>query len=313
MNKLLPILILLLFASCASATTLHGTVLDADTGNAISGIQVLLAGSSSTTWTDNNGKFDLTVPKDSGGELAFESESPCYYAEVGYNSPSSVEGYYPETDELWIIMKIPSCGSDTTPSTGVDPAHPGPNGGDNGGKTPSEMTATSTAGRWGAGLMSAIIAIGALAIAVIAGVISAPALAVVAAVAVVAFILGFAILPILTELGVPGLSWLTGTIQDAGNAVFNTFGIHFNTTDPKTFGSAIGDGAVDIVDTVMDGVVNAFIDAMKEVTGLSETMIWILTGAIVIMALIMVYNQKKQDTEMVSALKSMYNELKGNK
>jgi hypothetical protein len=307
-TKLISLLILLLIASCASATTLHGTLMDADTGMTISGAKIILSGSSSTTWTDGSGKFDLTIPKDAAGQLNFESESPCYYAEVFYNHPSSVAGYYPDTDELWTIIRLPSCSSTTTPSTGVDPEHPGPKG-----DTPSGMTATSTAGRWGAGLMSAIIAIGALAIAVIAGVISAPALAVVAAVAVVAFILGFAVLPILTELGVPGLSWLTGTIQDAGNAIFNTFGIHFNTIDPKTFGSAIGDGTAEIANTVIDGVVNAFLDAMKELTGLSETMILILTGAVIIMALIMVYNKKQQDKEMVSVLKSMFGEVRGKK
>jgi hypothetical protein len=173
MNKLIPILILLLFASCASATTLHGTVLDVDTGDVAGGVKVLLTGSSSTTWTDDSGKFDLTVPKDTGGELAFESESPCYYTEVGYNPPSTVEGYYPDTDELWVIFRIPSCTSDTDPSTGVDPDHPGPDS--DGGKTPGNMTATSTAGRWGGGILSAIVAVGALAIAVIAGIISAPA------------------------------------------------------------------------------------------------------------------------------------------
>lgn len=295
-TKLISILILLLITSCASATTLHGTVLDVDTESPVSGVKVLLSGSSSVTWTESNGRFDLTIPKDTGGELAFESDSPCYYAEVGYNSPSSVEGYYPETDELWVIIKIPSCGSDTTPYTGVDPEYPGPS--ELNGKTPGGMTATSTAGRWGAGLISAIIAVGALAIAVIAGVISAPALAVVAAVAAVAFILGFAILPILTELGVPGLSWLTGTIQDAGNSIFDTFGFHFNTLNPKTFGEAIGNGAAEIANTVMDGVVNAFLDAMKEVTGLSETMIWVLTGAVVLIALLIMYNQRQQQSLM---------------
>ena len=295
-TKLISILILLLIASCASATTLHGTVLDADTESPVSGVKVLLSGSSSVTWTESNGKFDLTIPKDTGGELAFESDSPCYYAEVGYNQPSSVEGYYPDTDELWVVIRIPECGSDTAPSTGVDPEYPGPS--ELNGKTPGGMTATSTAGRWGAGLISAIIAVGALAIAVIAGVISAPALAVVAAVAVVAFILGFAVLPILTELGVPGLSWLTGTIQDAGNSIFNTFGFHFNTLDPKTFGEAIGNGTAEIANTVMDEVVNVFLDAMKELTGLSETMIWVLTGAVVVIALLIMYNQRQQQSLM---------------
>jgi len=285
-TKLISILILLLIASCASATTLHGTLLDADTGMTISRANVILSGSSSTTWTDGNGKFDLTIQKDAFGQLSFESESPCYYAEVFYNPPSSVAGYYPDTDELWTIIRIPSCSSTTNPSTEVDPKYPGPNGDTPSGDTPSGMTATSTAGRWGAGLMSAIIAIGALAIAVIAGVISAPALAVVAAVA------------LLTELGIPGLSWLTGTIQDAGNAVFNTFGIHFNTIDPKTFGTAIGDGAAEIANTVMDGVVNAFLDAMTELTGLSETMIWLLTGAVVLIALLMIYSQRQQQSLM---------------
>jgi len=291
--KLISILILLLIASCASATTLHGTLLDADTGMTISRANVILSGSSLTTWTDGNGKFDLTIQKDASGQLSFESESPCYYAEVFYNPPSSVAGYYPDTDELWTIIRIPSCSSTTNPSTEVDPKYPGPNG-----DTPSGMTATSTAGRWGAGLMSAIIAIGALAIAVIAGVISAPALAVVAAVAAVAFILGFAILPLLTELGIPGISWLTGTIQGAGNAVFNTFGIHFNTIDPKTFGAAIGDGTAEIANTVMDGVVNTFLDAMTELTGLSENMILVLTGAVVVIALLMIYSQRQQQSLM---------------
>ena len=298
-TKLISILILLLIASCASATTLHGTVLDVDTESPVSGVKISLSGSSSVTWTESNGRFDLTIPKDTGGELAFESESPCYYTEVGYNPPSSIEGYYPATDELWVVIGIPECESDTAPSTGVDPEYPGPSGLN--GKTPGGMTATSTAGRWGAGLMSAIIAVGALAIAVIAGVISAPALAVVAVVAVVAFIIGFAVLPILTELGVPGLSWLTGTIQDAGNSIFDTFGFHFNTLDPKTFGEAIGNGAAEIANTVMDGVVNAFLDAMKEVTGLSETMIWVLTGAVVVIALLMIYNQRQQKS-LISTL-----------
>lgn len=302
-TKLISILILLLIASCASATTLHGTVLDVDTESPVSGVKISLSGSSSVTWTESNGRFDLTIPKDTGGELAFESDSPCYYTEVGYNPPSSIEGYYPDTDELWVVIRIPECGSDTAPSTGVDPEYPGPSGIN--GKTPGGMTATSTAGRWGAGLMSAIIAVGALAIAVIAGVISAPALAVVAVVAVVAFILGFAVLPILTELGVPGLSWLTGTIQDAGNSIFNTFGFHFNTLDPKTFGEAIGDGAAEIADTVMDSIVNAFLDAMKELTGLSETMIWLLTGAVVTITLLMLYNQRQKDNKMISVLSSM--------
>jgi len=289
MNKLLLILILSLFASCASATTLHGTVLDADTDNGISGIRVSLYGSSSTTWTDNNGKFDINVPKDSGGELAFESENPCYYAEVGYNQPSSVEGYYPDTDELWVIIKIPSCGSGATPSTGVDPAYPGPNGGSGGGgETPSGMTATSTAGRWGAGLMSAIIAVGALAIAVIAGVISAPALIVVAIVALAAFIVGFVILPVLTEWGIPGLSWITGSMQDAGNSIFNTFGFHFNTTDPKTPGEAAGDGAAEIADTI----VNVFIDGIAEATGLSETMIWALIAVVGVLGLLVLTRKR---------------------
>ena len=291
-TKFISILILLLIASCASATTLHGTVLDVDTESPVSGVKISLSGSSSVTWTESNGRFDLTIPKDTGGELAFESENPCYYTEVGYNPPSSIEGYYPDTDELWVVIRIPECGSDTAPSTGVDPEYPGPSGLN--GKTPGGITATSTAGRWGAGLMSAIIAVGALALAVIAGVISAPAIAVVAVVAVMAFILGFAVLPILTELGVPGLSWLTGTIQDAGNSVFNTFGFHFNTLDPKTFGEAFGDGTAEIVNTVMDEIVKAFLDAMKELTGLSETIIWLLTGAVVILGILLLYSRKQE-------------------
>lgn len=302
-TKLISILILLLIASCASATTLHGTVLDVDTESPVSGVKISLSGSSSVTWTESNGRFDLTIPKDTGGELAFESESPCYYTEVSYNPPSSIEGYYPDTDELWVVIRIPECGSDTAPSTGVDPEYPGPSGLN--GKTPGGVTATSTAGRWGAGLMSAIIAVGALAVVVIAGVISAPALAVVAVVAVVAFILGFAVLPILTELGVPGLSWLTGTIQDAGNSIFNTFGFHFNTLDPKTFGEAAGDGIATIVDTIVDAFARAFVDAAKEVTGLSEAMIWLLTGAAVILGLLMLYNQRQKDNKMISVLSSM--------
>jgi hypothetical protein len=314
MNKLLPIMILLLFATAtASATTLHGTVLDADTGDAVGGVKVILAGSSSTTWTDSNGKFDLTVPKDTAGELGFESADPCYYTEVIYNPPSSVEGYYPDTDELWVIIKIPSCTSDTDPSTGVDPEHPGPNGGNgDDGKTPSGMIATSTAGRWGGGILSAIAAVGALAIAVIAGVISAPALIVVAAVAAVAFVLGFAVLPILTEWGVPGLSWLTGSVQDAGNAITNAFGFHFDTTDPKTFGEAIGDGVADIVKTVSEHVINVFLDAAKEATGLSETMIWILVGAIVVIGLLMWYSQRQQQS-MMYTLASIPNRVRSKK
>ena len=317
MNKLLPILILLLFATAtASATTLHGTVLDTDTGDAVGGVKVLLAGSSSTTWTGSNGKFDLTVPKDSAGQLGFESEDPCYYTEVSYNAPSSVEGYYLDTDELWVIFRIPSCTSDTDPSSGVDPDHPGPDDGDDGngtdGKTPGGMTATSTAGRWGGGILSAIVAVGALAIAVIAGVISAPALIVVAAVAAVAFVLGFAVLPILTEWGVPGLSWLTGSVQDAGNAITNAFGFHFDTTDPKTFGEAIGDGVADIVKTVSEHVINVFLDAAKEATGLSETMIWILVGAVVVIGFLMWYSQRQQQF-MMDTLASIPNRVRGKK
>jgi len=319
MNKLIPILILLLFASCASATTLHGTVLDADTGDAVSGIKVLLSGSSSSAWTGSSGKFDLTVQKYAAGQLSFESESPCYYTEVVYNSPSSVEGYYPDTDELWIILNIPSCSSDTDPSTGVDPNHPGPddgNGGDGGnvtdGKTPGGMTATSTAGRWGGGIISAVVALAGIAVAVILGVISAPALIVVAAVAAVAFVIGFAVLPILTKMDIPGLSWLTGSAQDAGNAVWNTFGIHFNTIDPKTFGEAAGDGVAEVVKTVTEHVINVFLDAATEATGLSETMIWIIVGAVVVIGLLMWYSQSKQQS-MMYTLASMKNSGGGKK
>lgn len=310
MNKLIPILIILLLASYASATTLHGTALDVDTGDAVGGVKVILTGSSSTTWTDNSGKFDLTVPKDTGGELAFESESPCYYTEVGYNPPSTVEGYYPDTDELWVIFRIPSCTSDTDPSTGVDPDHPGPDS--DGGKTPGNMTATSTAGRWGGGILSAIVAVGALAIAVIAGIISTPAVIVVVAVAAVAFVIGFVVLPILTEWGVPGLSWLSGSVQDAGNAVWNTFGFHFNSTDSKTVGEGIGNGIAEIIETVTEHVINVFLDAAKEATGLSETTIWILTGAIVVIGLLMWYSQRQQQS-MMYTLTSLQNNVRGKK
>ena len=313
MNKLLPILILLLFASCASATTLHGTVLDADTGDAVSGIKVLLSGSSSSAWTGSSGKFDLTVPKDAAGQLSFESESPCYYTEVVYNSPSSVEGYYPDTDELWVQFNIPSCTSDSEPSTGTDPDHPGPGPGpDDGGKTPGNMTATSTAGRWGGGIISAVVALAGIAVAVILGVISAPALIVIAAVAAVAFVIGFAVLPILTKMDIPGLSWLTGSIQDAGNALFNTFGIHFNTTDPKTVGEAAGDGVAEVVKTVVDAFTRIFVDAVKEATGLSESMIWLLTGVAVIIGLLMLYS-RRQNQSMMYLLSDMQNRARGKK
>lgn len=291
--KLLPILILLLFASGASATTLHGTLLDADTDAAIVGVKVSLSGSSSTSWTDSNGKFDLTIPKDAGGELAFESADPCYYAEVGYNSPSSVEGYYLDTDELWVIIKIPSCGSDTIPSTGVDPAHPGPNGGNGGdGKTPGGITPTSTAGRWGGGILSAMAAVAALALATLFGIISTPPLIIVAIVALAAFIVGFVILPMLTEWGIPGLSWITEAMQDAGNVITNAFGFHFDTTYPKTVGDAFGDGIAEIADTI----VNVFIDGIAEATGLSETMIWALIVIVGVFGLLILNNKSRYNT-----------------
>ena len=313
MNKLIPILILLLFASCASATTLHGTVLDADTGDAVGGINVLLSGSTSSAWTDGSGKFDITVPKDTAGQLSFESESPCYYAEVVYNPPSSVEGYYPDTDELWIILNIPSCTSDTDPSTGTDPDHPGPGPGpDDGGKTPSGMTATSTAGWWGAGLIGAVWTTAILALAVIVGAVALPSLAVIGAFALFGALVCMLIFPVITSADIPILSWLTGSAQDAGNAVLNTFGIHFNTIDPKAFGEAAGDGVAEVVKTVTEHVINVFLDAATEATGLSETMIWIIVGAVVVIGLLMWYSQSKQQS-MMYTLASMQNSVRSKK
>lgn len=314
MNKLLPILILLLFATAtASATTLHGTVLDADTGDAVGGVKVLLAGSSSTTWTGSNGKFDLTVPKDSAGQLGFESEDPCYYTEVSYNAPSSVEGYYPDTDELWVIIKIPSCTSDTDPSTGVDPEHPGPNGGNgDDGKTPGGMTATSTAGWWGAGLIGAVWTTAVLALTVIVGAVALPSLTVIAAFALFGALVSMLIFPVITGANIPILSWLTGSMQDAGNAVFNTFGFHFNTTDPKTFGEGLGDGVAEVVKTITEHVINVYLDALTEATGLSESMIWLLSGVVVIIVLLMWYSQR-QHQSMMYTLASIPNRVRGKK
>jgi hypothetical protein len=325
MNKLLPILILLLFATAtASATTLHGTVLDVDTGDAVGGVKVLLTGSSSTTWTGSNGKFDLTVPKDTAGQFAFESEDPCYYTEVIFNPPSSVEGYYPDTDEIWVIFRIPSCTSDTDPSTGVDPEHPGPNGGNgDDGKTPGDMTATSTGGRIGGAIGFAIVATAIVALLVLGGVITIPvggALAIggilkfatfgalLKFTALAAGILGYLVVPLLTKLGIPIFSWGTGAIQDIGNDVTNAFGFHFNTTDPK--GAA--DAAADALGTIVDAFTRVFVDAVKEATGLSESMIWLLTGAAVIFGLLVLYSQR-QNQPIIHVFSDIKDRVKGKK
>jgi hypothetical protein len=289
MNKLLPILILLLLASCASATTLHGTVQDADTDTALSGIYVYVTGGAST-YTDSSGRFVLNVP--TSGQINFESESPCYYVESYYHD-------FPDS-EIWRIFRIPTCESSTNPSINPDPAHPDDNGNGNGdhGETPSGTTATSTAGRWGGGLFSAMLAAAGIAVAVIAGVISLPATAVIAAVMGVAFLIGFAIIPKLTEWGVPGISWLTGTVQDAGTAIFDAFGVHFNTIDPRTIGESLGDGVAEIADTVVE----VFIEGISEATGLSETMTWILVLGVAAIGLLMWYSHQQNQSMMYTMM-----------
>jgi len=114
--------------------------------------------------------------------------------------------------------------------------------------------------------------------------------------------------PLLTKLGIPIVSWLTGSVQDTGNAVFNTFGIHFNTTDPKSAGGAVGDGVGDIV----DAFTRVFVDAVQEATGLSEAMIWLLTGAAVILGLLMLYS-RRQNQSMTYLLSDMQNRARGKK
>ena len=296
MNKLLPILLLLLFATAtASATTLHGTMLDADTGVGVGGVKVFLYDSTSTAWTDSSGKFDITIPKDSGGQISFESESPCYCVETSYNPPSGVEGYYPDTDELWVLFKMPSCASETDPSTGVDPDHPGPGPDPSpNGTTSGGMTATSTAGWWGAGLIGVVWTTAVLALTVIVGAVALPSLAVIAGFALFGALMCMLIFPTITSANIPMLSWLTGSAQDAGNAVWNAFGFHFNMTDSKTFGEAAGDGVATVVKTVTDAFTRVFVDAAREATGLSESMIWLLTGAAIILGLLLLYSRRQK-------------------
>ncbi|MCK4518246.1 hypothetical protein KAT92_05715, partial [Candidatus Babeliales bacterium] len=266
------------------ATTLHGTVLDVDTGATLSGIRVAVW-NSGYTFSDSNGKFVIAAP--TSGQIAFESESPCYYTEISYHD-------LPD-GEAWMIFKIPSCGSDATPTINPEPGHP-----DDGeidlelGKTPGGMTATSTAGWLGAGLFGAVV-LPALAIAAgfLLGAVALPSLAVIAGLALVGAMLCMFLFPAITNAEIPIVSWLAGSAQDAGNAVFNTFGFHFNTTDPKSAGGAVGDGVAEIVKTVTDGVVNIFVDAVKGATGLSDSMVWLLTGAVVVIGLLMWYSNRQ--------------------
>jgi len=313
MHRLLPILILLLFASCASATTLHGTLLDVDTGAAVSGVYVHCARLATHAVTDSSGKFDLTIPLDTETMIYVEEEDPCYCTELWCNPPLAVSYYYPDTDEIWEIIKIPSCSSDTDPSAGVDPEHPGPGPGPGiNGTTPGGMTPTSTAGWWGAGLIGAVWTTAILALTVIVGAVALPSLTVIAGFALFGALVCMMIFPAISAADIPILSWLTGSMQDAGNAVWDTFGFHFNTTDPKTFGEAGGDGVATIAKTITDAFTRVFVDAVKEATGLSESMIWLLTGAAVIIGLLMLYN-RRQNQSMVYLLSDMQNRVKGKK
>lgn len=279
-SKLLPLLILLLLASGASATTLHGTLLDADTGATLSGIRVHVYGGAST-FSDSNGRFVLDAP--TNGQISFECEYPCYYSELDYHD-------LPD-GEVWRTLEIPSCSSDTDPTINPDPTHPD-DAGD--GKTPGGMTATSTAGWLGAGLFGAVVV---PAIAIIAGflfgAVALPSLAVIAGLALVGAVSCMFLFPATTNAEIPILSWLTGAAQDAGNAVPDAFGFHFNTTDPKTVGAALGDGVAEIVKTVTENITNVYVDAVKEATGLSDSMTWLLTGAVVVIGLLMWYSNRK--------------------
>jgi hypothetical protein len=297
-SKLLPLLgILLLLCSSAAASTLHGTLLDVDTAAPLSSIRVQVWGGGST-YSDSNGKFVLDAPIN--GQIAFESESPCYYTEIDYHD-------LPD-GEVYRVFSIPSCTSDTSPTINPDPGHPDPGHPDPGhpdpghpddvengiGKTPGGVTATSTAGWLGAGLFGTVV-LPTLAITAgfLLGAVALPSLAVVAGLALVGAVLYMFLFPAITNSEIPIVSWLTGTAQDVGNSVFGAFGFHFNTTDPKTAGGAVGDGVAEIVKTVTDGVVNIFVDAVKGATGLSDSMVWLLTGAIVAIGLLMWYSNRQ--------------------
>jgi hypothetical protein len=305
MNKLLPILILLLLASCASATTLHGTVQDADTGTALSGIYVYVTGGAST-YTDSSGKFTLNTP--TSGQLNFESESPCYYVESHYHD-------FPDS-EIWRIFRIPTCGSGTNPSINPDPTHPDNGNGedDNGnGKTPDGMEPTSTGGRIGGAIGFAIVATAVVALLILGGVVTIPAAgitllgvtfkfaalgALLKFTALAAGIFGYLVMPLLTKLGIPGLSWGSGAVQDLGEDITSTFGVHFNTTDAQSAGGALADAAKEVSDTV----VNVVIEGISEATGLSETMTWVLVLGVVAIGLLMWYSQQQQQSMMYTVM-----------
>ena len=333
--KLLPILILilLLFASCASATTLHGTANDVDSGVAVDGIEmralivedmteILL----DTDVTDANGKFDLEVPNDTkfyvkvvGDDSQLET---CYFTTFRINTIKNQVSYYPLTDEIFLRFRVSNCDSETSSVVERDPSHPGDNDGDDSGDgddgddpgeegdpggytgptTPGGVTPTSTAGRVGGALACVVIVLAVAAVLVLTGVITLGATVVISGItltaigliklaAILAAMFGFVVLPLITKWGVPFVSWITGAIQDMGNAILKAFGIHFDETREMSPGDTI----IDVIRTVTETIIREIINTITEATGLTEQMVWLIIifgGMFVLMAAFSMFRQR---------------------
>jgi uncharacterized membrane protein YvlD (DUF360 family) len=324
-RKLFPLLILLLFATAtASATTLHGTLTDVDSGAAIDGVTAQLTVvdvydetilDTTTAWS---GKFELEAPNDTVCYIRIigddSQRETCYFKSFRVNVIKNQISYYPPpADEIFLKFRVANCDSDSPSRIERDPDHPGPDGddgdgddgdgdgddgdgddgdgddGDAGGevyggpRTPGGMVPTSTAGRVGGALICVVAVLAIAAVLVLTGVITLGATVVVSGVtltaigviklaAVIAAVIGFFVLPIITKWGMPLISWLTGLFQDIGNSIFGVFGLHFDETKEMSPGEAIRD----VIHTVTETIIREIIKTITEATGLSEQMIWVI-------------------------------------
>ena len=176
--KLISLTSLLLIASYASASTLHGTLTDVDSGALIDGITAsvtIVDGLDETTLDTtsvSNGKFALDVPNDTVFYIRIigddSQRETCYFKSFRVNTIQNQALYYPLMDEIHLLFAVANCDSDTLSRITRDPDHPGPGDGDGDGgdgddgdgtdpggeaysgpKTPGGMTPTSVAGRVG--------------------------------------------------------------------------------------------------------------------------------------------------------------------
>lgn len=308
MNKLLYILIIMLFVPCASATTLHGTAVDLDTGIPLNGVDVW---ESTQDKTDASGKFDITV-KDSGCFVKFECELSDHYGDLAILPMSGYSEYYADTDEIWLIFRVRHLDSSTPLALpGTDPTHPGPDNGNasdgNTTTTPAGNSITSTASRWGGAFAAALLSIAAVAVLTLAGIISAPAIATIAIIAGLAALVGFVVLPILAKI--PIIGQLAGGVQDAGAWLFDQLGFDLSTSNSVDVGAAITDGIAEITHTITENVIEKItetiiehiIDPVAEATGLSDIMIWAVLGIAVVFIAMMWYSYRQNRSVLYTA------------